>query len=96
MSFDQGEFTFDAGSGDAGYRRWRVELDEAKRAFELRWGVILGRPVRLRFEGHKRSIEGVIQLISPPRAAKPQDIRLRLKTLEFTPADIESLTALDP
>jgi hypothetical protein len=33
---------------------------------------------------------------SPPRAAKPQDIRLRIKTLEFTPADLESTIALDP
>lgn len=96
MNFDQGEFDFNAGSGDAGYRRWKEQLDEARRAFEQRWGVILDRPVRVRLEGHKRSIEGTIRLVSPPRAAKPQDIRLRIKSLEFTPADIESIIALDP
>jgi hypothetical protein len=46
--------------------------------------------------GYKRAIEGVIRLVSPPRAAKPQDIRLRINTLEFTPADIESIIAVDP
>jgi hypothetical protein len=96
MAFDQGEFNFDAGSGDVGYRRWREQLDEARRAFEHRWGVILDRPVRVRLEGHRGSIEGTIRLVSPPRAAKPQDIRLRIKTLEFTPAEIESISALDP
>ena len=79
-----------------GYRRWREQLDEARRAFEHRWGVILDRPVRVRLEGHKRSIEGNIRLVSPSRAAKPQDIRLQIKTLKFTPAEIESITALDP
>lgn len=96
MSFDQGEFNFDSSSGDVGYRRWREQLDEARRAFEHRWGVILDRPVRVRVEGHKRSIEGVIRLVSPARAAKQQDIRLRIETLEFNPAEIESITAFDP
>lgn len=96
MSFDQGEFNFDASSGEVGYQRWREQLDEARRAFEHRWGVILDRPVRVRLEGHKRSIEGTIRLVSPPRTARPQDIRLRIKNLEFNPAEIESITALDP
>ncbi len=96
MSFDQGEFSFDANSGEAGYLRWKEQLDEAKRAFEHRWGIILGRPVRLRLEGHSKSITGTIQLISPARTSDPRKIRLRINTLEFHPHEIESITTLDP
>jgi hypothetical protein len=96
MSFDEGEFNIDPSLGDVGYRRWREQLDEVRRAFEQRWGVILDRSVRIRLEGPERSIQGVIRLVSSPLAAKPQDIRLRIKTREFTPAEIESITPLDP
>ena len=84
MSFDQDEFDFDASSGDVGYLRWREQLDDARRAFEHRFGVILGRLVRVRLEGHMRSIEDTIRLVSQQRSAKHQDIRLRIKNLEFT------------
>ncbi len=45
MTFDQGEFNFQATGPEDGYRKWREELDAKKRAFEARWGVILGRTV---------------------------------------------------
>ena len=96
MSFDQGEFNFDAQAGENGYRRWREQLDEAKLAFEHRWGVILGRPVRVNLAGHARSIEGRIQLISPARTSNPKALRLRINTLDFHPNEIEAIVSLDP
>jgi hypothetical protein len=43
MNFDQGNFDFDAPSSEAGYQKWQQELEEKKREFELRFGVIMGR-----------------------------------------------------
>lgn len=96
MSFDQGEFNFDAQGGGEGYRRWREQLDEARRAFEKRWGLILDKPVRVSLDGHARSITGVIRLVSPARRADPGKIRLCVNTLEFHPNEIESITTPDP
>lgn len=56
MSFDQGEFNFNAkGSGD-GYRKWREELDARKRAFESLWGVVLGKPVTVSLRHHAKPL----------------------------------------
>ncbi|GAA5480800.1 hypothetical protein [Haloferula sargassicola] len=93
MSFDQGEFDFDAPGDGGGYRRWRERLDEERLRFERRWGVPLGRRVRIRIEGHARSIVGRIELAqSKPSHGKP---RLRIGSLEFTPEEIKSVVRKD-
>jgi hypothetical protein len=45
MSFDQGQFNFDANGPEDRYRKWREELDAARQTFERHWGVILSRRV---------------------------------------------------
>jgi hypothetical protein len=94
MNFDQGEFDFDAPGDEAGYRHWCERLDRAKRDFEHRWGVILDRPVRISLDGHARSIEGAIHLVSPPRSDPGADVRLRVGTLTFHPREVEAVVAL--
>lgn len=96
MSFDQGEFNFDAQGDDAGWRRWREELDTRKRAFETRWGVILGKRVTLCLRDHAKPVQGIIEMVDPPNDQRHLPPTFRIRGLEFTPAEIESLTREEP
>jgi hypothetical protein len=96
MSFDQGEFDFDAPGDGAGYRNWRRHLDEQKRALESRWGIILGHRVVLTLHAHDRPLEGIIRIIPNRRADGVRPLRLQIGRLEFTPAEIASIVRLDP
>jgi hypothetical protein len=97
MNFDQGQFNFDAQSGDDGYRRWREELDARKLAFESRYGVILGKRVRLQLCGHPHAVDGIITLIEERKRAPARYHRptLRIGSIEFSPNEIESILRLD-
>jgi hypothetical protein len=97
MNFDQGQFDFDRSGPSDGYRRWIERLNAERRAFESRWGIILGRKVRLQLRDHLRAVEGILTCIDPPRPGKPRKPRFRLGALEFTSSEIESVVALhDP
>lgn len=91
MPFDQGEFNFDAPGSDAGWRRWREELEEKKREFESRWGVVLGKRVTVSLRHHAKPVSGMIEWIEPPSAQRDHPPRFRLRGLEFGPDEIESL-----
>jgi len=65
MHFDQGEFHFDARNSEEGYRKWREELDAKKRAFESRWGVVLGKRVTVWLENHAKPLSGTLEWIEP-------------------------------
>lgn len=94
MSFDQGEFDFDAPGDEHGYRDWRRRLDEQRRAFEQRWGVVIGRPVRVVLADHAKPLTGVLQIAAPAKgAAAPL---LVLRGLCFAPHQILSLTRIGP
>jgi len=95
MSFNQGEFNFEARPGEKGYQRWREELDARKRAFEARWGVILGRRVRLQLRDHLHPIEGIIRLREDKQPKNAKHPLLIINNLEFSAAHIDSLVALD-
>jgi hypothetical protein len=95
MSFDQGHFNFDAPGSEAGYQKWQQELEEKKRDFELRFGVMIGRRVRVQLVGETDPLEGMIYLVSqkiPQSAAK---LKLSMGKREFTPLEIESIVRLD-
>ena len=96
MSFDQGEFNFDAEGDGAGWKRWRRELDARKRAFETRWGVILGKRVSLQLRDHAKPVKGIIEIIEPPANQRHLPPTFRIRSLEFAPDEIESLTREDP
>lgn len=95
MNFDQGELDFSGDGTEQGYRKWQRDLDERKRAFELRYGVIVGRRVRVQLIGETHPLEGLIRLDTekPPQAAAK--LRLRLGAREFTAAQIESIIRID-
>jgi hypothetical protein len=95
MTFDQGEFDFEAFRPEDGYRHWKVVLDEEKRAFESRWGIILGRPVRLKLRSRDEPLEGIVNLVSGEERPRGASLRLSLKGFVFTPKEIESVMRLE-
>jgi hypothetical protein len=96
MDFDQGQFNFDAKGSEEGFRKWREELDAKKRAFESRWGVILSRRVCVSLRDHAKPLTGVMEWISDPKKKRDGPPLFRLKGVEFTPADIESIVQVEP
>lgn len=95
MDFDQGQFNFDAKGSEDGFRKWREELDAKKRAFETRWGVILSRRVRVSLRDHVKPAIGVLEWTTASKKDPDSPPVFRIRSLEFTPADIESITQED-
>jgi hypothetical protein len=92
MSFDQGQFDFDAPGSDAGWRRWREQLDERKRAFESRWGVVLGKRVTVFLTDHAKPLSGILEWLEPTKgSARNAPPRFKLRGLEFGVGEIESI-----
>lgn len=95
MPFDQGQFDFDAPGSDAGWRRWREELEEKKRVFESRWGVVLGKRVVVSLREYAKPLSGKIEWIEPPANERHLPPRFRMRGLEFGPTEIESVVQED-
>ena len=94
--FDQGEFDFNASGSEEGYRKWRQDLETKQRAFEARWGIILSRRVSVMLKDHAKPLCGILEWIATPKQRSTSLPLFRLKGLEFTPADIESIVQVDP
>lgn len=77
----------------AGYAVWKSEADAAKRAFEQRWGVPLGKAVRVRLLGEALEREGRLSLVEEP--ARGPSLRLRLGAIVFEAHRIESVVRVD-
>jgi hypothetical protein len=95
MNFDQGNFDFDAPSSEAGYQKWQQELEEKKRDFELRFGVIIGRRVRVQLIGETYPLEGMIYLVSQEAPQAVSKLRLSMGNRIFPPLEIESIVRLE-
>ena len=95
MNFNQGQFNFDAKGSDDGFRKWREELDAKKRAFEIRWGVILNRRVRVTLADFVKPLTGVLEWVEDPKRMPNQPPVFRLKGVEFGVGDIESIVQED-
>lgn len=91
MDFNQGEFNFDASGSEAGWRRWREELEERKRAFESQWGVVLGKRVTVRLRDHAKPLSGMLEWLDGRGQGKAATPRFRLRGLEFGHEEIESI-----
>lgn len=93
---EQPEFDFAASGSEQGYHHWRAQLDEQRRGLELRFGIILGKPVEVWLKNHDLPIRGLLQIATPePSKAAFNQLSLKLKNLEFKPADIVSVIRLD-
>lgn len=95
MDFNQGEFDLSGNGTEEGYRKWQLDLDEKKRAFEVRHGVLIGRRVRVQLVGELNPLEGMIYLVSPKTPQTAAQIRLSLGNREFTPRQIESIVRIE-
>jgi len=97
MNAEQGQFTFDEKGNELGYKRWQEEMDAQKRAFESRWGIILGRRARVQLRDHLRPVEGTVRQIGQfkPGKGKNPAPRLQVGNIEFSPNEIECVVALD-
>ena len=95
MNFDQGEFDLSGNGSEEGHRKWQQELESKKRAFETRYGVILGRRVRVQLAGELNPLEGMIHLISKDTRLPGAKLRLQLGTREFTASEMESIIRID-
>ncbi|MGL4400308.1 MAG: hypothetical protein ACRCXD_10600 [Luteolibacter sp.] len=95
MNFDQGELDLSGNGSEAGHRKWLHELETKKRAFEARFGVILGRRVRVQLVGELHPLEGMIHVVSKDLNPPGNKLRFQLGPREFTAAEIESIVRLD-
>lgn len=94
MDFEQGLFDFESKGSEEGYRNWQEELGRRKKAFENRYGIILGSAVRLALVGEDQLLEGVITLCDTKGPKNRSRLRLCLGKREFTLAQIESISRI--
>jgi hypothetical protein len=76
---------------DQGYTQWKAEGEAARRAFEQRWGIPLGKLVRVQLLGEAREREGVLLVVEETRSKPAKQLRLRLGTHVFPASQIESV-----
>ena len=79
---------------DQGYAQWKAEADAARRAFEQRWGIPLGKRVRVQLRGEVREREGLLLAVEETPNKTAKQLRLRLGTHVFPASQIESLVCL--
>ncbi|MFN0079932.1 MAG: hypothetical protein ACKVY0_25995 [Prosthecobacter sp.] len=78
-----------------GFERWKVEAAVAKQAFEQRWGIPLGKRVRVQLRGEPREREGLLRVAEEDQTSGGRDarkLRLSLAGYVFPAALIESLS----
>lgn len=78
-----------------GYATWKAEVAELRRAFEQRWGVPLGKRVRVRLSGEWQEHEGVLRLADEKVAENGRPLALRLGDHVFAASKIESVVRVD-
>lgn len=82
-------------SDDGGYAAWKEDAESARRNFEQRWGVPIGKAVRVQLRGESREHEGVLRIDEEPSATEgARQLRLRIGEHRFNAAQIESLVRL--
>jgi len=95
MSFDQGQFNFDARGPEEGYERWREELDEKRKAFEKRWGVILSRRVEIVLNDHEKPLRGILRLVRGKKSNPNKPPEFEINRIRFQRSAIVSIIQLN-
>ncbi len=79
-------------AGEDGFARWKGEAEAARLAFEQRWGVPLGKPVRVQLRGELREREGLLRVAEEAAVAGAgRPLRLTLGGHVFAAGEIESV-----
>lgn len=95
MDFNQGELDFNGNGSEVGYRKWQRELEEKKREFEARHGIILGKRVQVQLRGELKELEGAVHLVSKRIPGSSAQLKVRVSHREFTVAEIESIVRIE-
>jgi hypothetical protein len=74
-----------------GFARWKQESEDARRAFEKRWGIPTGKQVRVQLRGESREREGILRPVEEPQGSLAKQLRLTLGGHTFPASQIESL-----
>ena len=77
--------------GEDGFARWKEEAESAKRAFAKRWGVPLGKPVRVQLRGEAREREGLLRVVEEAAGNSAKPLRLMLGGHVLAAGQIESV-----
>lgn len=77
-----------------GYAAWKEDAEKARQAFEQRWGVPIGKAVRLQLRGEAHEREGVLRIGEEPSTQSTRQLRLQLGGHSFSACQIESLVRL--
>jgi len=77
-------------AGEEGFARWKEDAEAARRAFEKRWGVPLGKLVRVQLRGEAREREGLLRVAEAAEGSSKL-LRLTLGGHTFAAAQIESV-----
>ncbi|WP_395732768.1 hypothetical protein [Prosthecobacter sp.] len=78
-------------AGEEGFARWKEDAEVARRAFEKRWGVPLGKLVRVQLRGEAREREGLLRVAEEAAEGSSKLLRLTLGGHTFAAAQIESV-----
>ena len=78
-------------TSEVGFARWKEEAENEKRAFEKRWGVPLGKLVRVQLRGESREREGLLRVVEEPAGSSAKALRLTMGGHAFAASQIESL-----
>ena len=80
---------------ESGYHAWKTAELAARQALEQRWGVPLGKAVRVRLRGELHEREGILRVV-PHSGQKPsagfQTLRLSIGGHEFSVSELEQVT----
>jgi hypothetical protein len=79
---------------DQGYAQWKAEAEASRRAFEQRWGIPLGKRVRVQLRGEPGEREGLLLAMEETKRQPSKPLRLRLGTHVFPASQIESVVCV--
>jgi hypothetical protein len=84
---------------ESGYQAWKAAELAARRELEQRWGLPLGRPVRVRLRCENQERQGILRLARESSgqrhdASQPVRQRLSLGGFEFSLSEVEQVTRL--
>lgn len=79
-----------ASADEAGFAAWKAEAEAARRTFEQRWGIPLGKQVRVQLRGELREREGLLLAVEDAAHKRSTQLRLRLGSHVFPASQIES------
>lgn len=80
-----------ASADEAGFAAWKAKAEAARRAFEQRWGIPLGKMVRVQLRSEPREREGLLLAVEDAAHTRSTKLRLQLGSHVFPVSQTESV-----